>query len=111
MTTINLGIIGGGQLGMMLTEAAKSMPLDIAAGFPVTYGTAYSALVSKAKIKKNEICLVLGATGGVGITAIEISKAVGAKVIATASTDEKLKIAKVKTVNITCIILLVIFKY
>ena len=69
----------------------KSMPLDIAAGFPVTYGTAYSALVSKAKIKKNEICLVLGATGGVGVATIEIAKALGCKVIACGGDDDKLK--------------------
>ena len=58
------------------------MPLDIAAGFPVTYGTAYSALVTSAKIKKGETCLILGATGGVGIAAVEIAKALGSKVIA-----------------------------
>ena len=67
------------------------MPLTVAAGFPVTYGTAYSALVTKAKIKKGEVCIILGATGGVGIAAIEIAKALGAKVIACGGDDAKLK--------------------
>ena len=72
-------------------KAPSNMPLDIAAGFPVTYGTAYSALVSSAKIKKGETCLILGATGGVGIAAVEIAKALGSKVIACGGSDSKLK--------------------
>ena len=69
----------------------SNMPLEIAAGFPVIYGTAYSALVSSAKIKKGETCLILGATGGVGIAAVEIAKALGSKVIACGGSDSKLK--------------------
>ena len=69
----------------------SNMPLDIAAGFPVTYGTAYSALTTSAKIKMGETCLVLGATGGVGIATVEIAKALGAKVIACGGSDNKLK--------------------
>ena len=72
-------------------KSPSNMPLDIAAGFPVTYGTAYSALVTSAKIKKEETCLILGATGGVGIAAVEIAKALGAKVIACGGSDSKLK--------------------
>ena len=72
-------------------KAPSNMPLDIAAGFPVTYGTAYSALVTSAKIKKGETCLILGATGGVGIAAVEIAKALGSKVIACGGSDNKLK--------------------
>tara|TARA_B100000963_G_C22632255_1_gene675562 strand:+ start:2888 stop:3865 length:978 start_codon:yes stop_codon:yes gene_type:complete len=68
----------------------KKMPLNIAGGFPVVYGTAYSALVTKAQIKKNETCLILGATGGVGIAAIEVAKAYGAKVVACGGDDKKL---------------------
>ena len=68
----------------------EKMPLNIAGGFPVIYGTAYSALVTKAKIRKNETCLILGATGGVGIAAIEIAKAYGAKVVACGGDDKKL---------------------
>ena len=67
------------------------MPLNIAAGFPVTYGTAYSAIVTKAKVKIGDVCMILGATGGVGIAAIEIAKALGAKVIACGGDDNKLK--------------------
>ena len=69
----------------------SKMPLDIAAGFPVIYGTAYSALTSCARLKRAETCLVLGATGGVGIAAVEIAKALGAKVIACGGSDKKLK--------------------
>ena len=72
-------------------KTPSNMPLDIAAGFPVTYGTAYSALVTSAKIKKGETCLILGATGGVGIAAVEIAKALGSKVIACGVSDSKLK--------------------
>ena len=77
-------------------KAPSNMPLDIAAGFPVTYGTAYSALVTSAKIKKGETCLILGATGGVGIAAVEIAKALGSKVIACGGNDIKLKICTLK---------------
>jgi len=72
-------------------KVPSNMPLDIAAGFPVIYGTAYSALVTSAKIKKGETCLILGATGGVGIATIEIAKALGLKVIACGGSYSKLK--------------------
>ena len=72
-------------------KAPSNMPLDIAAGFPVTYGTAYSDLMTSAKIKRGETCLILGATGGVGIAAVEIAKALGSKVIACGGSDAKLK--------------------
>ena len=68
----------------------KGMQLLHAGGFPVVYGTAYSALATKAKLKKNEICVILGATGGVGMAAIEIAKARKAIVIACGGNDEKL---------------------
>lgn len=64
------------------------------AGFSVTYGTSYHALKQSADLQAGETVLVLGAAGGVGITAVEIAKAMGAKVIAAASTDEKLAFAK-----------------
>ena len=72
-------------------KVPSNMCLDNAAGFPVTYGTAYSALATSAKIEKGETCLILGATGGVGIAAVEIAKALGAKVIACGGSDSKLK--------------------
>ena len=62
-----------------------------AGGFPVIYGTAFSAIVTKAKIKKNETCVILGATGGVGMAAIEIAKAYGAIVVACGGDEYKLK--------------------
>ena len=65
-----------------------------AAGFTVTYGTSYHALRQSADLQPGETVLVLGAAGGVGITAVEIAKAMGARVIAAASSDEKLAFAK-----------------
>ncbi|MFQ3334051.1 MAG: NADPH2:quinone reductase [Woeseiaceae bacterium] len=64
------------------------------AGFMVTYGTSYHALHQAANIQKGETLLVLGAAGGVGITAVEIAKAKGARVIAAASSDDKLAFAR-----------------
>jgi NADPH2:quinone reductase len=63
------------------------------AGFTITYGTSYHALKQSANLQAGETILVLGAAGGVGITAVEIAKAMGARVIAAASTDEKLAFA------------------
>ena len=68
----------------------SGMKLLEAGGFPVVYGTAFSALVTKAKIKPKETCVILGATGGVGMAAIEIAKAYGATVVACGGNDEKL---------------------
>ena len=74
--------------------APKGMDLATAAGFPIAYGTSYGALTWKAKVKVGEILLVHGAAGGVGLTAVEIGKALGAIVIATAGGAEKCAIAK-----------------
>lgn len=63
------------------------------AGFPITYGTSYHALKQGAGLQPGESLLVLGAAGGVGTTAIEIAVAMGARVIAAASTDSKLHFA------------------
>ncbi|MBB6094391.1 NADPH2:quinone reductase [Povalibacter uvarum] len=71
-----------------------SMSMAAAAGFLVNYGTTYHALVQRANLQAGETLLVLGAAGGVGLTAIEIGKALGARVLAAASTDEKLALAK-----------------
>jgi len=59
------------------------------AAFIMTYATSHHALVDRAALKTGETVLVLGAAGGVGTAAIQIAKAMGAKVIAAASTDEK----------------------
>ncbi len=68
----------------------KEWPFTTAAASMMTYGTSYHALVNRARIKEGESLLVLGAAGGVGTAAIQIGKLLGAKVIAAASTDEKL---------------------
>lgn len=62
----------------------------VAAAFTLAYGTSHHAVVDRAQLKAGETMLVLGAAGGVGLAAVEISKALGARVIAAASTDEKL---------------------
>jgi|TARA_B110000285_G_scaffold137065_1_gene153496 NADPH2:quinone reductase len=69
------------------------MSYEQAAGFAITYGTSYYALKQQAKIQPGETLLVLGAAGGVGIATIQIAKAMGATVIAAASTEEKLDFA------------------
>lgn len=65
-----------------------------AAGFPIVYGTSHIGLVHKLRIQKGETLLVHGAAGGVGLTAVEIGKVLGARVIATAGGPEKLAIAQ-----------------
>jgi len=68
----------------------------IAASFMMAYGTSHHALKDRAKLKAGETLLVLGASGGVGLAAVELGKIIGAKVIAAASTDEKLAVCKEK---------------
>ena len=78
-----------------VVKAALVMPLpagfafDDAAAFVLTYATTHHALLDRAALKAGETVLVLGAAGGVGTAAIQIAKAVGARVIAAASSDEK----------------------
>lgn len=72
----------------------KGLDAEIAAGVLITYGTSYHALKDRAALKAGETLLVLGAGGGVGITAVELGKQMGARVIAAASSDEKLALAK-----------------
>lgn len=74
-------------------EMANSMSFPQAAGFSITYGTSYYALKQRANLQAGETVLVLGAAGGVGIATIQIAKAMGAKVIAAASSEEKLDFA------------------
>ena len=64
------------------------------AAFLLTYGTSYHALVDRAALAAGETLLVLGAAGGVGLAAIEIGKALGARVIAAASSAEKLQVCR-----------------
>ncbi|KGD61720.1 oxidoreductase, zinc-binding dehydrogenase family protein [Alcanivorax jadensis T9] len=65
-----------------------------AAAFSMVYGTSYHALKQRANIQPRETLLVLGASGGVGLAAVELGKAMGATVIAAASSAEKLEVAK-----------------
>ncbi|ANK79373.1 MAG: NADPH:quinone oxidoreductase [Rhizobiales bacterium NRL2] len=70
------------------------MDWETAAGFPVIYGTIRHALVDRGRLQAGETLLVLGAAGGTGLAAIEGGKALGARVIAAASSDEKLALCK-----------------
>jgi NADPH2:quinone reductase len=72
----------------------NGLSLEQGAGYAVTYGTSYHALKQSAELQAGETVLVLGAAGGVGITAVQIAKAMGARVIAAASSDEKLDFAR-----------------
>ena len=79
----------------------NQMNIIEAGGFPVIYGTAYSAIATKANLKKHEVCVILGATGGVGIAAIEIAKAYGAVVVACGGNDNKLNACTGKGADFT----------
>jgi len=71
-----------------------SMDMVTAAGFAIAYGTSDIALARRAGLKPGETLLVHGASGGVGLTAVELGAAMGATVIACASSDEKLRVAQ-----------------
>ncbi|CAG8481452.1 23624_t:CDS:2 [Dentiscutata erythropus] len=70
------------------------MSFEEASGLFITCPTSYTALVIRAKLQKDEWCLVHAAAGGVGIAAVQIAKALGAKVIATCGSNDKLAFAK-----------------
>lgn len=76
--------------------AVATMPANLdfvtAAAFVMTYGTSYHALADRGALKAGETLLVLGASGGVGLAAIEIGRQLGARVIAAASAEEKLAV-------------------
>lgn len=90
----------GGLAELLVTTPDKLVPLpegvamDAAASLLVTYGTTHYALKERARLQPGETLLVLGAAGGTGIAAIELGKLMGARVIAGASTDEKLAICR-----------------
>jgi NADPH:quinone reductase len=77
-----------------LMRTPEAMDTVTAAGFTMTYGTSHYALKDRANLRPGETLLVLGAAGGVGLAAVEIGKAMGARVIAAASTDEKLDVCR-----------------
>jgi len=96
-----LGICGTGGLAERLCIAADriaplpdAMGFDEAAGFPIAYGTSHLALTLRARLQPGETLLVTGAAGGVGLTAVEIGKRLGARVIASARGAERLGVAK-----------------
>jgi NADPH:quinone reductase len=78
----------------MVLPMPQGLSFEQAAGVSITYFTSYYALKQRANIQPGETLLVLGAAGGVGTTAIELGKLMGAKVIAAASSAEKLELCK-----------------
>jgi NADPH:quinone reductase len=96
-----IGVVNwGGIAEEVLAPAHMTLPMpanmsdEDGAVFPIVYGTSHIALAHRANLQLGETLLVLGAGGGVGLTAVEIGKLMGATVIACASTDEKLEVAK-----------------
>src|ERR1700761_5559744 len=89
----------GGMAEELSLEASRlikipdAMPFDEAAAFIMTYGTSYYALKDRGHMKPGESLLVLGAAGGVGLSAVELGKAMGGRVIAAASSQEKVDLA------------------
>jgi NADPH2:quinone reductase len=79
------------------------MPFDVGASLLVTYGTSLHALKDRAQLKAGETLLVLGAAGGVGLAAVELGKALGARVIAAVSSEEKAALARERGAEVTLI--------
>lgn len=94
------GTSWGGLAERIAVDAGRVVPIPdemdfvTASGFQLVYGTAYHALKQRGRLEPGETLLVLGAAGGVGLATVEVGHAMGAKVIAAASTDEKLALAK-----------------
>jgi len=90
----------GGFAEEVVVDAARLMPIPdgmdyvTASGFSMTYGTSYYALKQRGQLKPGETLLVLGAAGGVGLAAVELGHVMGARVIAAASSDEKLELCR-----------------
>lgn len=90
----------GGFAEEIAADAARCIPMPdnldfaVASSFFVTYGTSYHALHDRAHLKAGESLVVLGAAGGVGLSAVELGKAMGARVVAAASSEEKVALAK-----------------
>ena len=76
-----------------VTQIPDSMLFEQAAGLTIVYGTSYYALKQRAGLQRGDTLLVLGAAGGVGLSAVELGAAMGARVIAAASSEQKLAIA------------------
>lgn len=90
----------GGMADYVLAPAHQvapipdAMPYEVGASFIFTYGTSHHALRQRAQLQPGESVLVLGAAGGVGLAAVDLAKAMGARVIAAASTEEKCALAR-----------------
>jgi len=90
----------GGYAEEIAVDARACIPMPagvdfkVAASFMMTYGTSYHALKDRAQLQPGETLLVLGAAGGVGSAAVELGKLMGARVIAAASSDDKLAACK-----------------
>ena len=93
-------VISGGMAEKLVLKADEciampdAMPFDEASALVLTYGTTIYALKDRAHLKAGETLLVLGAAGGVGVSALELGKAYGARVIAAVSSDDKLAFAR-----------------
>jgi NADPH:quinone reductase len=97
-------VLGNASHGGMVEEIAidarrligipDSMPFDEAAAFIMTYGTSHYALKQRGHLKPGQTLLVLGAAGGVGLSAVELGRAMGARVVAAASSQQKVDLAK-----------------
>ena len=89
----------GGMVERLKVKADSLIPIpdgmdyETAAAFIMTYGTSYYALKDRAQLQPGETLLVLGAAGGVGAAAVELGKAMGARVVAAASTNDKVEFA------------------
>ncbi|HEX4872135.1 MAG TPA: NADPH:quinone oxidoreductase family protein [Nevskiaceae bacterium] len=75
-------------------KVPASMSAPVAAGFPLVYGTVIHALEQRGQLRPGETLLVLGAAGGVGLAAVQLGKLMGARVIAAASSEEKLALCR-----------------
>ncbi len=90
----------GGFAEQVVAQASRTLKLpdgmdfETASGFMLVYGTSLHGLADCGRLRAGETLLVLGAAGGVGLAAVEIGRAMGARVIAAASSDEKLALAK-----------------
>lgn len=98
-----IALVGhGGMAEQVVAKAAKciamppTMPFEEAAAFIFTYGTSYHALKQRAALKSGDTLLVLGAAGGVGLAAVELGVALGARVVAAVSSEDKAALCRAK---------------
>lgn len=96
-----IGMVGhGGYADEVVADEGQLLPMpanmsfDEGAAFTMTYGTSYYALKQRGELKPGETLLVLGAAGGVGLTAVELGARMGAKVIAAVGSDDKMEICR-----------------